>query len=215
MARTVIGISPWPVMKTIGMSILALASSDWKSSPLNPGNRTSSTRQVGASGQFDLQEFGRRGERLHLQADRSEQARQRLAQRSVIVDHERPSVAARLARSSAHSSSRCRAAGKTTRKIEPRGCAGAAESWPACRSTIIRQSAKSQSHPVGLRGDERIEYVRPSALDRSPVRNPRPPRSLYFRREVGCSLAAPGDSLPFACMASIALRTRLMRTSCN
>ena len=49
MARTVIGMSPWPVMNTIGISMFALASSAWKSSPLSPGNLTSSTRQLGPS----------------------------------------------------------------------------------------------------------------------------------------------------------------------
>src|ERR1700741_3799759 len=49
-ARTVIGMSPYPVTKTIGTWISSLVSSCWKPSPLTPGNRTSSTRQLGPSG---------------------------------------------------------------------------------------------------------------------------------------------------------------------
>ena len=37
-------------MKTMGRWMSDLASSPWKSSPLMPGNLTSSTRQLGASG---------------------------------------------------------------------------------------------------------------------------------------------------------------------
>ena len=48
--RTVIGISPCPVMNTMGMRTSALSSSVWKSRPLTPGSRTSSTRQLGTSG---------------------------------------------------------------------------------------------------------------------------------------------------------------------
>src|SRR5262245_9948005 len=39
-------------MKIIGIWILALASSTWKSRPLTPGNLTSRTRQQAASGRF-------------------------------------------------------------------------------------------------------------------------------------------------------------------
>src|SRR3989442_1967834 len=49
-AWTVIGISPWPVMKIIGMSIRSGAISFCSSSPLSSGRETSSTRQLGASG---------------------------------------------------------------------------------------------------------------------------------------------------------------------
>src|SRR5579859_2159468 len=51
-------MSPCPVMKTMGMSIFAFASSAWKSSPLKPGNRTSRTRQVGQSGNFACRNSG-------------------------------------------------------------------------------------------------------------------------------------------------------------
>src|SRR5258706_2669201 len=50
MARTDVGISPWPVIKIIGILIPALASSRCKSRPLRPGNCTSSTRQLGPFG---------------------------------------------------------------------------------------------------------------------------------------------------------------------
>ena len=50
MARTDVGISPWPVIKIIGILTPALASSCCKSRPLRPGNCTSSTRQPGAFG---------------------------------------------------------------------------------------------------------------------------------------------------------------------
>src|SRR5712664_793727 len=49
-AWTVIGISPWPVMKIIGMSIRSGAISFCSSRPLSSGRETSSTRQHGASG---------------------------------------------------------------------------------------------------------------------------------------------------------------------
>ncbi len=45
-ACTDIGMSPCPVMKMIGSSLFAAASSRWKSRPPFPGNLTSSTRQV-------------------------------------------------------------------------------------------------------------------------------------------------------------------------
>src|SRR5438132_9358652 len=46
----VIGISPWPVTKIIGMSIRSGAISFCSSRPLSSGRETSSTRQLGASG---------------------------------------------------------------------------------------------------------------------------------------------------------------------
>src|SRR5246500_5893483 len=46
------GMSPWPVRKTIGIQMFLVASSRWKSSPLNPGSRTSNTRQLGISEAF-------------------------------------------------------------------------------------------------------------------------------------------------------------------
>ena len=57
-ARTDIGMSPWPVMKMIGMWMFAPASCAWKSSPLIPGSRMSSTRQLGASGKLALRNSG-------------------------------------------------------------------------------------------------------------------------------------------------------------
>lgn len=44
------GMSPWPVRKTIGNAPSRDASSRWRSKPLSPGRRTSNTRQPGASG---------------------------------------------------------------------------------------------------------------------------------------------------------------------
>src|SRR6185369_9704299 len=49
MACTVIGTSPCPVMKMIGMSVRS-ASCFCNSSPLRPGSDTSSTRQLGTVG---------------------------------------------------------------------------------------------------------------------------------------------------------------------
>src|SRR5258705_8162540 len=46
-ARTVIGMSPWPVMKMIGTSLRSMAMRFCKSRPLRPGRLTSSTRQLG------------------------------------------------------------------------------------------------------------------------------------------------------------------------
>src|SRR5436190_7152216 len=48
-ACTVMGTSPWPVMKMIGMSVRS-ASCFCSSSPLSPGSVTSSTRQQGTVG---------------------------------------------------------------------------------------------------------------------------------------------------------------------
>src|SRR5918993_1185075 len=48
-ACTVIGMSPCPVMKMIGISVRSLATCRWRSSPLRPGSETSSTRQLGLS----------------------------------------------------------------------------------------------------------------------------------------------------------------------
>ena len=53
MARTDIGTSPCPVMKMTGRSMFDFAISRWKSSPLKPGSRTSSTMQPGASGRLN------------------------------------------------------------------------------------------------------------------------------------------------------------------
>ena len=47
MAWTVMGTSPWPVMKMIGMSVRSSATILCRSSPLRPGRETSSTRQFG------------------------------------------------------------------------------------------------------------------------------------------------------------------------
>src|ERR1051326_2040341 len=49
-ALTVMGTSPWPVIKMIGMSVLSEAISFCSSRPLSSGRETSSTRQLGASG---------------------------------------------------------------------------------------------------------------------------------------------------------------------
>src|SRR5476649_2678270 len=45
MARTDIGMSPWPVMKMIGSATPSRFSSAWKSRPLTPCKRTSSSKQ--------------------------------------------------------------------------------------------------------------------------------------------------------------------------
>ena len=52
MARTDIGMSPWPVMKMIGVRMSAFSSWPWKSRPLTPGNLMSSTRQLAPSGRL-------------------------------------------------------------------------------------------------------------------------------------------------------------------
>src|SRR5262245_61473925 len=52
------GTSPYAVMKMIGISMFAAASSRWKSRPLCPGSLTSSTRQVGPSGRPDFKNSG-------------------------------------------------------------------------------------------------------------------------------------------------------------
>ena len=50
LARTLMGMSPCPVMNTTGRRTPSSSSFCWNSSPLMPGMRTSSTRQPGASG---------------------------------------------------------------------------------------------------------------------------------------------------------------------
>src|SRR5258708_469726 len=52
MARTDIGMSPWPVMKMMGMWMFACWSWAWKSRPLTPGRRMWSTRQLAPSGRL-------------------------------------------------------------------------------------------------------------------------------------------------------------------
>ena len=52
MARTLIGMSPWPVMKMMGISMPASTIRFCRSSPLRPGSRTSSTRQPGTSERY-------------------------------------------------------------------------------------------------------------------------------------------------------------------
>jgi len=47
-ARTVIGTSPWPVMKMIGRVLWSPAMRCWRSRPFRSGSFTSSTRQHGA-----------------------------------------------------------------------------------------------------------------------------------------------------------------------
>ena len=49
-ARTDIGMSPCPVMNTIGRASTASASRRWSSSPSMPGRLTSRTRHAGAAG---------------------------------------------------------------------------------------------------------------------------------------------------------------------
>ena len=53
-AREVIGISPCAVTNMIGIRIPVFSSSSWNSSPLIPGSRTSSTRQLGTCGRGAL-----------------------------------------------------------------------------------------------------------------------------------------------------------------
>src|SRR5262249_24721303 len=76
-ARTDIGMSPYPVRKMIGICTSALASSSCKSSPLRPGSLTSSTRQLGSCAR-DLTRksaadakvsTGRPAERMRLASD--------------------------------------------------------------------------------------------------------------------------------------------------
>src|SRR5580692_8609968 len=71
-----------------------------------------------------LQKFLGRAERLDLQTDRTKQARERLAQRRIVVDHKHDRL-----RFGAHATPGI-PAGKTMRNAEPRGSAGATVSWP-------------------------------------------------------------------------------------
>src|ERR1700690_3094654 len=54
MAREVMGTSPCAVIKMMGIVIPARASDSWKSRPLAPGSRMSSTRQLGVAGRTAL-----------------------------------------------------------------------------------------------------------------------------------------------------------------
>ena len=58
----------------------------WRSSPLTPGSRTSSTMQAGSVGQGAAEQFGRRAEQARLEADGSEQAVERGADASVVIN---------------------------------------------------------------------------------------------------------------------------------
>src|SRR5260370_1382017 len=113
-ARTDVGMSPWPVRKMIGIWISALASSRCRSSPFNPGRCTSRTRQlatsarglarnscadsnvrtrnpdieyeaVGALRVLRTREVVGGRECLHIQPDRADQAAQRFADRLIVI----------------------------------------------------------------------------------------------------------------------------------
>src|SRR5580704_3986386 len=84
MALTVIGMSPWPVMKMIGTRISALANSVWKSRPLKPGSLTSSTRQHGTSA--SLLRRNSAAEANTSACNPTDWNRRRIAHGSVVVD---------------------------------------------------------------------------------------------------------------------------------
>ena len=73
MARTVIGTSPWPEMKMIGMSIRSAATRFCSSRPSRSGRVTSSTRQFGAGDWWTGQELLRGRECLRMPARRIDQ----------------------------------------------------------------------------------------------------------------------------------------------
>src|SRR5579863_9006863 len=68
----------------------------------------------GGIGQLEFQKIGRRGEYLGAQADRSQQAPECLAQRSVVVDHENGRLSVGLL---LHDSASCPAAARAGLKI--------------------------------------------------------------------------------------------------
>ena len=142
MARTLIGMSPWPVMKMTGRAMPAFTSSSWNASPLLPGSRTSSTRQPGASGRSAPQEFLRRGEGAHLEPDRADEVLERAAHRVVVVDHEYDGPLGAHAR--ALTDGKRKAEGRTVRLL------GFTHSCPPCASTIERLMESPMPSPSGL-----------------------------------------------------------------
>ena len=87
-AWTVIGTSPWPVMKMIGMSIRSAAMRFCRSRPLRSGSETSSTRQFGVRTRGRARNSSRRRECLRLPARKVDQQFQRFAHRDVVVHNE-------------------------------------------------------------------------------------------------------------------------------
>src|SRR5882724_4691987 len=87
MALTLIDTSPWPVMKTIGMPCNALLRVFWRSSPVTPGIRTSSTTQQGpidGSGQEVLGGC----ERLDFVTGRPDEPDKTLPHGGIVIDNE-------------------------------------------------------------------------------------------------------------------------------
>ena len=86
-ASTLIGILPWPVMKTIGTLRFKICNSRCRSMPVSPGMRTSSTRQAAswppAPG---LEELPRRYKSLYLVARRLDETRQGSSHRRVVIN---------------------------------------------------------------------------------------------------------------------------------
>ena len=86
-ACTVIGTSPWPVMKMIGMSVRS-ASCCCSSRPLSPGSVTSSTRQLGTAARGRDRNSCADANVSGCQPALLDQQLQRFAHRDVVVDDE-------------------------------------------------------------------------------------------------------------------------------
>lgn len=86
MARTDIGMSPWPVMKMTGRLMPCTASSRCRSTPLRPGRRISSTtrRRIQARA---LQEVLRGAEGLDPQSHGPDETLDRFANRRMVIDY--------------------------------------------------------------------------------------------------------------------------------
>ncbi len=85
-ALTVIGISPCPEIKMMGIRIFALASSFWKSRPLTPGSRTSSTRQLATAGSLLFHSSAVDEKSSHLNPTDRKRLEARVANRLFIID---------------------------------------------------------------------------------------------------------------------------------
>jgi hypothetical protein len=123
-ACTVIGISPWPVIKIIGMARSASASRCCSSSPLRPGSR-------------------HRRERRDPEPHRPQEVREGLAQRRIIIDDADQGLGLHHAPSSLP-------IGTVNCTTAPWGTLAVAHSRPPCASIIRRLIASPRPRPCGL-----------------------------------------------------------------
>src|ERR1700674_3122604 len=146
-ARTVVGISPWPVMKTMGISLFASTIRRCKSSPLRSGNCTSSTRQLGASVRARLRNASADANASTLSpADRT---RRPSASRTEASSSTMNTMSGVSVISASH--------GELERRTGP-----IIRNGPESSAVLLDDRTadrETHSHARGLRGVERIEYA--------------------------------------------------------